>query len=101
MMSRRNDDVPHRCSFCDKREDEVWKLVSSPREDRAIAYICDECIAVCQSIFNDEREQAAVDAIADDATVLSLLNAVERWVKNESPEELAALREIATRMFPQ
>jgi ATP-dependent protease Clp ATPase subunit len=98
-MSRRHAVEMRRCSFCEKPENEVWKLVSSPREDRPASYICDECVAVCQSIFDDERQQAAVNAIADDDTVLSLLNAVGRWVKDDSPAELAALRQIAVRVF--
>jgi N-carbamoylputrescine amidase len=37
-----------RCSFCHKSKDAVAKLISSPSDPRA--YICDECVAVCNSI---------------------------------------------------
>src|SRR5256886_188529 len=43
-----------RCSFCHKSQDAVAKLISSP-SDYPRAYICDECIAVCNSILEDDK----------------------------------------------
>src|SRR5882672_9262661 len=43
-----------RCSFCHKSQDAVAKLISSP-SDYPRAYICDECVAVCNSILEDDR----------------------------------------------
>ena len=38
------------CSFCRKGQDKVAKLISSPvAEPRS--YICNECVAVCNSIL--------------------------------------------------
>src|SRR5436189_332918 len=45
-----------RCSFCHKSQDAVAKLISSP-SDYPRAYICDECIAVCNSILEDDRHE--------------------------------------------
>ena len=42
------------CSFCQKPQDAVAKLISSPG-DHARAYICDECVAVCNSILEEDR----------------------------------------------
>jgi ATP-dependent Clp protease ATP-binding subunit ClpX len=42
------------CSFCQKPQDAVGKLISSPG-DHARAYICDECVAVCNSILEEDR----------------------------------------------
>ena len=48
-----------RCSFCHKTQEQVEKLISSP-SDTARAYICNECVRVCQQILDEEkREQAA------------------------------------------
>jgi ATP-dependent Clp protease ATP-binding subunit ClpX len=47
-----------RCSFCHKSQDAVGKLISSP-SDYPRAYICDECIAVCNSILEDDRSEPA------------------------------------------
>jgi D-cysteine desulfhydrase family pyridoxal phosphate-dependent enzyme len=46
-----------RCSFCGQRQATVGKLISSPSDDPR-AYICDQCIAVCNSILEDDRQQA-------------------------------------------
>jgi len=48
-------DTP-RCSFCHKSQDVVGKLISSP-SDYPRVYICDECVAVCNSILEDERHE--------------------------------------------
>jgi len=52
-------DEPLRCSFCHKTQEQVEKLISSP-SDYPRAYICNECVGVCQTILEDEkREQSA------------------------------------------
>ncbi len=53
-MKRTGSDDSLRCSFCHKSQDVVGKLISSP-SDYPRAYICDECIAVCNSILEDDR----------------------------------------------
>jgi len=39
-----------RCSFCHKSQNAVAQLISSPSDSPPIAYICEECVAVCRSI---------------------------------------------------
>jgi ATP-dependent Clp protease ATP-binding subunit ClpX len=53
-VKRTGSDESLRCSFCHKSQDVVGKLISSP-SDYPRAYICDECIAVCNSILEDDR----------------------------------------------
>lgn len=55
-MKRAGSDDSLRCSFCHKSQDVVGKLISSP-SDYPRAYICDECIAVCNSIIEDDRQE--------------------------------------------
>ncbi len=50
-----------RCSFCHKSQDAVAKLISSP-SDYPRAYICDECVAVCNSILEDDRTESHASA---------------------------------------
>ena len=38
-----------RCSFCDKPQDQVRRIVAGPG-----VYICDECITLCQEIISDD-----------------------------------------------
>ncbi|MGH9863586.1 MAG: ATP-dependent Clp protease ATP-binding subunit ClpX [Candidatus Acidiferrales bacterium] len=45
-----------RCSFCQKSQSAVERLIASPGEGGR-AYICNECIAVCQSILEEERKK--------------------------------------------
>jgi ATP-dependent Clp protease ATP-binding subunit ClpX len=55
-VKRSSSDETLRCSFCHKSQDVVGKLISSP-SDYPRAYICDECIAVCNSILEDDRPE--------------------------------------------
>jgi ATP-dependent Clp protease ATP-binding subunit ClpX len=55
-VKRSGSDETLRCSFCHKSQDVVGKLISSP-SDYPRAYICDECIAVCNSILEDDRPE--------------------------------------------
>jgi ATP-dependent Clp protease ATP-binding subunit ClpX len=55
-VKRAGSDDSLRCSFCHKTQDAVGKLISSP-SDYPRAYICDECIAVCNSILEDDRQE--------------------------------------------
>jgi ATP-dependent Clp protease ATP-binding subunit ClpX len=57
MKTSRGNDESLRCSFCHKSQDAVAKLISSP-SDYPRAYICDECVAVCNSILEDDRSEA-------------------------------------------
>lgn len=41
-----------RCSFCNKSEDQVRKLIAGPSG----VYICDECIEICSEIIEEELE---------------------------------------------
>ncbi len=53
-MDRRRDDNngPLSCSFCGKSQKEVKKLIAGPA-----AYVCDECIALCNDIIAEEGEK--------------------------------------------
>ena len=57
MKTSRGSEESLRCSFCHKSQDAVAKLISSP-SDYPRAYICDECVAVCNSILEDDRTEA-------------------------------------------
>ncbi len=47
------NDTKIRCSFCNKTQDQVSKLISGPND----AYICDECVAICADIIEEELEE--------------------------------------------
>lgn len=101
---------PLHCSFCHKPPNIVRKLISSPA-DYQRSYICDECVAVCQSILEDDGaapDTKAVESklhpLVNDAIASELLTAVENWIKQESlgfhaNSEFAAVRRIALRLL--
>jgi ATP-dependent Clp protease ATP-binding subunit ClpX len=61
MKTSRGAEESLRCSFCHKSQDAVAKLISSP-SDYPRAYICDECVAVCNSILEDDKGEAQTGA---------------------------------------
>ncbi len=62
MKNKSGVDEMLRCSFCHKAQDAVAKLISSP-SDYPRAYICDECVAVCNSILEDDRTATPAAAV--------------------------------------
>ena len=51
-MAIKGNDTKIRCSFCGKTEDQVRKLIAGPDG----AYICDDCVAICSEIIQEEFE---------------------------------------------
>ncbi len=110
---RQGHDPSLQCSFCHKPQSAASKLISSP-SDYARAYICDECVAVCTAIIEDEkREQEAPQTSAEQfeephpllghPLASSFLASVERWIRIESlgddaADAFAEMRNIAIRM---
>ena len=62
MKTRSGSEEILRCSFCHKSQDAVAKLISSP-SDYPRAYICDECVAVCNSILEDDRTATPASSV--------------------------------------
>ena len=51
-MAGRNSDNKLRCSFCNKTQDQVRKLIAGPNG----TYICDQCVGICSDILDEEFE---------------------------------------------
>lgn len=56
MASRIDDRKKLRCSFCNKSQEQVRKLIAGPN-----VYICDECIDICSEIIQDEFDNETID----------------------------------------
>ena len=67
MAGKNSDDI--RCSFCNKRQEQVKKLIAGP----AGVYICDECVEICADIIEEEYEEDPVEEELD----INLLKPVE------------------------
>ncbi len=57
MANRTDDRKQLRCSFCNKTQDQVRKLIAGPN-----VYICDECIEICSEIIEEEFEDVVNDS---------------------------------------
>ncbi len=52
-MAGKNSEDRVRCSFCNKTQGQVKKLIAGP----AGVYICDECVEICADIIEEEYEE--------------------------------------------
>lgn len=68
-MTGRNSDDKVRCSFCNKTQDQVRKMIAGPGN----VYICDECVDICADIIEEEYEEE----VESEETEINLLKPVE------------------------
>ena len=54
MNTTRGGRVHYRCSFCNKGQEEVRRLIAGPNQ----VYICDECVQLCREIIEEEEPTA-------------------------------------------
>ncbi len=72
-MARNDERV--RCSFCGKTQNQVRKLIAGPNG----AFICDECVDICQEIIVEEL---------DDFSPVSETDSIE--INLQKPEDMKA-----------
>lgn len=61
MAGKKTEDIV-RCSFCNKTQSQVRKMIAGPSG----IYICDDCVAICTEIIEEEldfNDRAALDDI--------------------------------------
>ena len=51
MSRKKPESEGLKCSFCNKSQRDVRKLIAGPT-----VYICDECVDICLDIIAEERE---------------------------------------------
>jgi ATP-dependent Clp protease ATP-binding subunit ClpX len=83
-VKRAGSDESLRCSFCHKSQEVVGKLISSP-SDYPRAYICDECIAVCNSILEDDRQERPYGVASKLPKPLELKEYLDQYVVGQDP----------------
>lgn len=72
-MAGKNSDDKIRCSFCNKTQDQVKKIIAGPSG----VYICNECVEICGDIIEEEYQEEEQD---DEAIEINLLKPKE--IKN-------------------
>lgn len=75
MASRIDDKKQPRCSFCNKTQDQVRKLIAGPN-----AFICDECVDICMEIIEDEMEEDQNDADFNLLKPVEIKNFLDQYV---------------------
>jgi len=83
-LKRAGSDDTLRCSFCHKSQDVVGKLISSP-SDYPRAYICDECIAVCNSILEDDKPEPTAASPHKIPKPLEIKDFLDQYVIGQEP----------------
>ena len=83
MAGRINQSDKIRCSFCNKTQDQVHKLIAGP----AGIFICDECIETCNDILEEEMQ----DYEDNDSMDINLL----------TPEEIKGFDRLDYRFSPE
>ena len=61
MATRTEEKGKLRCSFCNKSQDQVRRLIAGPN-----VFICDECVGICQDIISEEFQ----DTLGDDINLM-------------------------------
>ena len=71
MVGKNDDQV--RCSFCNKTQNQVRKLIAGPNG----AYICDESVDICAEIIEEEFENEEETGAAEETEQINLLKPEE------------------------
>jgi ATP-dependent Clp protease ATP-binding subunit ClpX len=64
-----------RCSFCGKSKDSVRKFISGPS-----VYICNECIALCNEILQEDEEREVAEAITQVPSPQEIKDVLDQYV---------------------
>ena len=65
-MATKDDKKTVRCSFCNKAQEQVRKIIAGPN-----VYICDECVGLCSNIIEEEFEEMCTEEKAQENQSLS------------------------------
>jgi ATP-dependent protease Clp ATPase subunit len=106
-----------RCSFCGTSQKDAGKLISSPSGTPRV-YICDECVATCAAVIQDDKIDSEVPQVENlregkpshpllgHPLASDLMQAVERWIReqslgNDALVAMAEVRRIAAEMLSE
>ena len=73
-----------RCSFCGKTQDQVRRLVAGPN-----AYICNECILLCQEIVSDDVDSVNASGEIEIKTPQEIKEVLDQYVVGQEAAKRA------------
>jgi len=82
------------CSFCEKGRDKVRKLIAGPQ-----VYICDECVALCDDILQEEYETELIAVHEPPSSQPAMLKHTASCALCHLPASISELLPIAERGF--
>lgn len=89
-LKRAASEILH-CSFCEKSQHEVRRLIAGPE-----VFICSECIDLCNEIIWEADQTEALDSKA----LVSYVLDQHRIVKAAEERITAAMAKLATALSP-
>lgn len=66
MAGRMGDEPLIRCSFCNKTQGQVKKLIAGPNN----TFICDECVELCSEIIEEELYDNQMESVLDEINLM-------------------------------
>lgn len=75
MAGRVEEKKQPRCSFCNKTQEQVRKLIAGPN-----AYICDECIEICSEIIDEEFDDLPISDEINLLKPVEIKNFLDQYV---------------------
>lgn len=75
-MAGKNSGSDVRCSFCNKTQEQVRKLIAGP----AGVYICDECIDICADILEEEFDDNRLEPVGKEEINLLKPQEIKRFL---------------------
>lgn len=83
-MANRDERKQLRCSFCNKTQDQVRKLIAGPN-----VYICDECIEICAEIIGEEFEEIDQEETINLLKPIEIKNFLDEYVIGQDEAKMA------------
>lgn len=84
MANRGDERKQLRCSFCNKTQDQVRKLIAGPN-----VYICDECIEICSEIIDEEFEDVSVEEGINLLKPIEIKEFLDQYVIGQNEAKMA------------
>ncbi len=79
-MKKGGDNEVLRCSFCNKDQNDVRKLIAGPT-----VFICDECVDVCNDIIADDRREGTRSSRGTLPTPQEIKHLLDEYVVGQEP----------------
>lgn len=84
MANRSDERKQLRCSFCNKTQDQVRKLIAGPN-----VYICDECVEICAEIIGEEFDEMEETGDINLLKPMEIKNFLDEYVIGQDEAKIA------------